>query len=321
MKKINKKERVLILSIILLIISVAFIIVNGNIYTIRYKYLGEVEDINDVSIKIADENIIKCIDKNIKNGLLEIKIESKSEGKTFVDVENNKNGFSNLSSIYVHKFGTITFNEFMGDCSGSIIIPISIIILLSYVLYLIILSYKENIKLNMYQYKNIAYLGIIVFVSFSIMCQLFAVFGYKGLIHTINGILSMFSFAIILLPIAFVVSILVILSNISLIRKEGFNLKNTLGIVLGVCLCLSTMLPDIIYNSLYSATWIDIHNQNGIGLYIYNLVETIIYTAITYIECILIGTIIMGVKAAKHIPEFDKDCIIILGCKIKKMEH
>ena len=128
----------------------------------------------------------------------------------------------------------------------------------------------------------------------------------------------MFSFAIILLPIIFIVSILVILSNISLIRKEGFNVRNMLGIILGIFLCVFTNLPDIMYKVLNNATWIDIHNQNGIGLYIYNLVEAIINITTTYIECILIGTIIMGIKAAKHIPEFDKDAILILGCKIKK---
>ena len=128
----------------------------------------------------------------------------------------------------------------------------------------------------------------------------------------------MFSFMIFLLPIAFIVSILVVLSNISLIRKEGFNFRNMLGILLGVFLCVSSFLPEIMYRALYSATWIDIHNQNGIGLYIYNFVESIIYISITYIECVLIGTIIMGIKSAKHIPKFDKDYIVILGCQIKK---
>ena len=128
----------------------------------------------------------------------------------------------------------------------------------------------------------------------------------------------MYSFSTILLPVTFVISIFVIISNISLIRKEGFNIRNFLGIILGTLLCFSTILPDIIYNALYSATWIDVHNQNGIGLYIYNVVESIIHIATTYIECILIGTIIMGIKAARHIPNFDKDAIVILRLPNKK---
>lgn len=170
----------------------------------------------------------------------------------------------------------------------------------------------------MYQYKNIAYLGIIIFIIISIISQVLSLSNYKGVISTINAILSLFSFTTFLLPIAFVVSILVIISNISLIRKEGFGVRNILGILLGIVLCFSSILPEILYNMLYSATWIDIHNQNGVGLYVYNFVETTIYISITYIECILIGTIIMSIKAAKHIPKFDKDFVIILGCQIKR---
>ena len=74
----------------------------------------------------------------------------------------------------------------------------------------------------------------------------------------------------------------------------GYVLRNMLGILLGAFLCVSSFLPEIMYRALYSATWIDIHNQNGIGLYIYNFAESIIYISITYIECVLIGTIIIS---------------------------
>ena len=69
---------------------------------------------------------------------------------------------------------------------------------------------------------------------------------------------------------------------------------------------------------LYTASWIDVHNEQGLGPYIQQFVETTIFVIVTYLECILIGTIALGKKAAKHIPEFDKDFIIILGCQIKK---
>ncbi len=161
-------------------------------------------------------------------------------------------------------------------------------------------------------------MGIIIFIVISIISQILSISNYNGVISTINLMLHLFSFTTFLLPIAFVVSILVIISNILLIRKEGFRVRNILGIILGIVLCFSSILPEILYNMLYSATWINIHNQNGIGLYVYNFIETTIYIIIAYIECILIGTIIIGIKAAKHIPKFDKDCIIILGCQIKK---
>lgn len=207
----------------------------------------------------------------------------------------------------------------MGNSNGSIVIPICFTIWLIYVLYSLIITYKQSIKENMYQHKNITYIGLIVFDIIAIISQLTALSNYNGLINTIDKITNMFSFATILLPIAFVVSILVIISNIVLIKKEGFNLTNILGILLGAMLCIVTVLPEIMYRiSYYTTTWFDIHNQNGIALYVYDAIESTIYIIITYVECILIGSIIMGIKSARYIPKYDKDCIIILGCQIRK---
>ena len=243
MKKIDNKLKLLILAIILFIISSVFIILNGNTYTIKIDNMNETSDIENLNIKIEDENVVKCIDKSLEKGTLKIKLESVSKGKTYVDIYNNEES-SAFFSIYVHDFGIITFNEYMGDCNGSIIIPISIIVFSIYVLYLLIVSYKEKKNENMYQYKNIAYLGIIIFIIISIISQVLSLSNYKGVISTINAILSLFSFTTFLLPIAFVVSILVIISNISLIRKEGFGVRNILGILLGIVLCFSSILPE-----------------------------------------------------------------------------
>lgn len=316
MKKVNNGLKVFILAIILTIISSIFIILNGRTYTIKINTVDGISNIENLEVKIEDENIVKCIDKSLEDGAIKIKLKSVSRGKTYVDITTND--YSGFFSIYVHNFGIITFNEYMGNINGGIIIPISIIVFLIYVLYLLIISYKKNQSENMYQYKNIAYLGMIIFIIISIISQLLALSSYNGLISTINAILNMFSFTTFILPLAFVVSILMIISNISLIRKEGFRIRNLLGILLSILLCFLSILPEIMYNMLFSVTWIDIHNQGGVGTYIYNFVESIIYIILTYLECILIGTIIMSIRAARHIPKFDKDYIIILGCQIKK---
>jgi uncharacterized SAM-binding protein YcdF (DUF218 family) len=47
-------------------------------------------------------------------------------------------------------------------------------------------------------------------------------------------------------------------------------------------------------------------------------VEALVYVIVVYLECILIATIIIAIKAARHVPAFDKDYILILGCQIKK---
>ena len=48
---------------------------------------------------------------------------------------------------------------------GDKIISISIIILLLYIIYLLIRKCKKSIKDSIYQYKNIAIMGVIIFFS------------------------------------------------------------------------------------------------------------------------------------------------------------
>ena len=62
----------------------------------------------------------------------------------------------------------------------------------------------------------------------------------------------------------------------------------------------------------------DVHNENGIALYIELFVENAMLALTSYLEFILVGTIILSTKAARRIPSFDKDYILILGCQIKK---
>ena len=83
MKKIGKKAQIIILTIILITIFTAFIVINGNTYTIKIDISNENINIENIKVEIDDENIIKCIDKKNENGILKVKIESESEGKDF----------------------------------------------------------------------------------------------------------------------------------------------------------------------------------------------------------------------------------------------
>ena len=120
-----------------------FIIFNGNTYTVEIENVRGISSIEDINIKIDDINVVKCVDKSLENEILKVKFESVSKGKSYVDITYNEDDIK-LFTIYVHNFGIITFNEYMGDSNGSIIIPISIIVFSIYGLYLLIMSYKET---------------------------------------------------------------------------------------------------------------------------------------------------------------------------------
>ena len=301
------------LTLILTLISYIVIVLFGDTYTLVFENMPKVKELTVEN----EEGIVEILSKKEINNKYIVKFKAIRPGRACVYADYGV--FKEGKVLYIHKNMVITCDTFFGKSTGSEVIPISLSIILIYILYLLVKRYKHYIKENIYQYKNIAYIGIMVFLSIFIINNINTIFNYQGLYETINRTISSTSFvSFILLPIAFIMSILVTISNIQLIRKEGMSLKNLLGLFLGLFICILSLLPDYLYRLLMNIKIINIYNLNSPGPYIYNFIETVIYLTITYLECILVGTIIMAIKSIKTKVDYNKDYIIILGCKIKK---
>ena len=305
--------RIILLSIFLFIISYTVITFMGKTYTISF----DLNSINDYKLLIEEKTgKIEVLNKTEIGGKYLVKVKAKKSGK--VSLYLDYNGFQTGKTLYIHKNMIITEDNFLGRSTGSEIIPISISIILVYMMFLLIKRYKFCLNENIYQYKNIAYLGLIIFISFFVINNTFSIINYQGLFETINRTIESLSFvSFILLPLSFITFILVTISNINLIRKEGKSLKKLLGLFLGIFVCLLTLLPNFVYKLLMQSQKINIYNLNSAGPYIYNFIETLVYLIVTYLECILIATIIIAIKSVKKKISKNKDYMIILGCQIK----
>jgi len=318
MFKINDKLKFILLTIILFSISFLIILFNGNTCTIKVKLNEEVENIDKLSIYEDKKNIVKLTDKNFNNNEIILKYKALNRGKTTVVIEDGDILYY-FGNIYVHNFNIITHDNFMGKTNGDFSIIMSIIILHIYALYLLIKKYKASMKNSLYQYQNVAFLGIIIFLFVSLFNHVIQAFNYNGIVSSLENIIgSANTFSYLLLPVAFITSILITISNILLIKKEGFSIKNMLGIILGIFFIFLSILPSIMNYYLQTTTIIDVHNVKSIWIYIENFIDTCIYTIISYLECILLSTIVLSVKASRNVPKYDKDYIIILGCKVNK---
>ena len=312
----NVKLRILLFTLVLFSLTLIILSLNGRTYV--YKTNVKTDNIDNLIIEIdQDKEIVKIIDKKIVNNNLYITLESVSKGKAYLQIKEEDT--TSLEIFYVHTFGIISKNTFLGRMSNDLVIPISIVIYIGFLLYYLIKKYLRSKKEDIYQYKNITYLGIIIFLSAMFIQQLLQLISYNGMLYSIRSFIYSLSFlSFILFPVAIIVSIFVIISNVILLKREGFTWKNMLGIILGILIILLTIIPEYAYLYFQNTSLIDIHNESGIALYIYDFVETSIYLGLAYLECILLATIILGIKTAKNIPEYNKDFIIILGCMIKK---
>lgn len=312
--KINNKKIILILLCILTLFCIITILLTGRTYTLKFDLFKE-EKLENISIK-EDKKIVKLLSKKIDGETLILKYKSLKQGRVFVEI--NYDDLGMLEVLYVHPFGIITQDTYFGDCTNSIVIAISITILIGTIVFLLIKSLIKSMKNNMYSYKNVTYLGLIIFLGFAFISNILSIYNYRGVINTIESVINMSSlFSQVALPIIFIIFIFVTISNIKLIIKEGFSIRNLLGLLLGLFILILTIAPIILGEILQRATWIDVHNENGIALYIERFIENYSHIIVAYLECMLIGTIILGIKSALHTPKYDKDYIIILGCKIR----
>ena len=323
MKRLGNKKKILLLGFILSVISFLVIVIFGSTYKFKFDTHGEIANAEDISISFesvdeeSDPYIIEVVGKKVSDGIAEITLKSLERGIVYINVEANE--FALSKRFYVHNFGIITEGNFFGNASGDIVFPISSVVFLLYVFYISIKTYRQRFKRDPYQYKNITRLGLIVFLGFAIIVQAFTLFDYYGLWQTIADITTAFGFfSIVLFPLVFLLSIFMMMSSIVLAKKEGFSWRNFLGFLIGFSLCLASILPEALNIFLQQTTVVDVHDEQGIALYVQDFIESAIYMSLVYVECVLIGTIVVTVRSARRVPEFNKDYLSLLEESIKE---
>lgn len=328
-KKILKKFKFLILAILLIIACYIYAISVGKVYTCR---------INNVErVTSHGESITAILDKdNNETDMIEVLVAHSDGDTAYVTVRakdpENNNGrvyvaltsgdeMSSMEIVYVHKSGIITAGDFFGDFTGCYVIRICIAVYVALLLADCIYKYRKSLKECLYRYENILLCGLIIFLAGNLLMFVINLIvvprmEFYSVLGSFIGFLS--SFAMLTTPLALIMAVLTTISNFKLLAKEGRTWRNTLGIILGFLLCAATVTPLFISDFLQNTRLIDVHQWTGTGRFVGMLIENTAGIIVVYFECILAGSIILGFRAARHVPAFDKDYILILGCQIRK---
>ena len=318
--KLLKKYIFVILAVLIGVGGYFYIRAVGNEYTyIRRDFGTNVDKVTDVYVfdPESERGMVDIVSWENRDKYAEIKLRSVNPGRVFIMIKGER--CQTLLIFHVHKNGVITADRFFGDCTGaSAVITAILIYLIALGIYFVI-KFRESMKESLYKYDNILYIGLISFDIYLIYSQICALVNKNG----INGALmtsvsAAQSIVMFTAPVVFIATILVTVSNIQLIRKEGRTWRNMLGLILGVILGIGCLLPYFIWLWMFYTDVIDTHYERGFGRFFEMFLENTVSSYVFYLECILLGTIIIAVKAAKHIPAFDKDYIIIHGCQIRK---
>ena len=206
------------------------------------------------------------------------------------------------------------------DLSNNVLISKSIQIIL--ILFLIRISIgctfyiKTQYEKQKYSNSIIMNLGLLLFIIVNILRQINLLIKNWNVIKIIdiyNNTLKSFSyFAMLILPCIIILSIYSIITNIILIKKEGFSPKRLLGVIIGLFAILGLIGSQSIYFIIKKIL------LNTELQFIKFSLDICINATLSYFYTLIISTLYCNIKAANHIPKYDKDYIIILGSKINK---
>lgn len=189
---------------------------------------------------------------------------------------------------------------------------------LSAVIAMLIAAFFKQLQYNPYSYNVIYYLSFTLFVLSVlalIVTATFRLIADPGSVGIDRILFFLYSSArnFLLLASVFIVpfSIALALSNVLLIRHEGFRPINILGIFLGIFL-----LGGLVFIFIHDRSLPEGHEQ----LRSHEITMSLVSSFYLYFECMMIGSIAAGLIAAFHEPKKNKDIVIILGYDLREGE-
>lgn len=295
-----------------------FLLIAGRSYTVYVNY-DPAYICKNAEIRFGENgertesDIAEVSSIEIRNGCAKAKIVSKAKGEdilrfTAYSYEGDKNVRTNSAAdtIRVGAGGLIFNNPYR-----HVYVVLSVLSLLLLVYY--ILCFVHTVKTKRFSYDTLFCLSVVLFLALLLFvwggASVYSFTQYhttsSQLIYSVNReLMTVLTIATLPLMLIFVVSVSV--SNIELIRREGFRPTNALGLITSVVmlggLCCIALL--YILNKNYDKTILKVAYSVLTSLYI--LFEDLLASAILY-----------GVYCSRRTPSYDKDYIIILGCMIK----
>lgn len=315
-----KNHKLLILAVFLAVASYIYILLVGDTYILTFEMPQMIDENAEITAEVADDSPGSAEVQGVFSDRNEIyiKLHGVKEGRIYVMLY-YENEYKEMEVLFVHKTGTITRSDYFGHSTGSFQVRVMWILYLGLVIAVTIRKYGESVRDNMYQYKNILHLGIIIFLCVILFFQIISLIHQGGAVDSLYIVMNTLTgVEIFTFPIALVVFILVTISNVKLLKNEGKTWRNMLGVFQGFLMIIASVAPLIIGYFFQTTNLIDVHNWRGFGRFVEMFIENTCGIVIIYAESILAATIVLSLKAAKHLPRFDKDYILIHGCQIKK---
>lgn len=299
--------------------TVLAIFTAGRSYTV---YLNNPYGSEKTTVEYSSYGIIENTDIENKGEYTRFTFKGLKEGKATVTAtiynEANENEYTAVYYDFtVLPTGVVYLTGY--DYGGWQFTLLGMALLMIYSFAICLVSFRRRKKTQFFSYKTVLDFALIIFFGLqSVMysgligiCIVFPERADSWQMYNLAGFIMMLIF-LISIPLLVLFAGFLSLSNLSLIRHEGFRKNNLFGILISLALFIGSVLCVI-------AT---LRNPNSTGVELTEIrdavIRTVLSSAFVYFECLLFAAVYCTQYAAKREPEYNQDFIVILGCKTRR---
>ncbi len=251
-----------------------------------------------------------------RDGFVSVPVYPEKAGWTDLVIYDQNGDEISLHPLRVGRLGTI-FDLQTGGFTGDTAVLIAFTVFWLAVSAIMLWHYFQAKGTAYYAYSTIYFAGFSLFALVTGLLMLrvtvahiarpadYSMFAAYGII---NGASK--QFMLLTMPAMLVFAVAMAVSNIALLRHQRAQMKNALGLVASLLL----ILGEIIGFALFFRDFMGSEWEGRVQ----NTLENVYATVFAYFECMLMGSVICGLQAARHQPAMDKDFIIILGCWFRR---
>ena len=307
-----------------------YVLVAGRVNTVSV-IISEKDYVAGSQTAVSSDERVMCIrqitEEPMDDGSLTLSVEAEFAGTgeatllhTFEMTDQTGGSFevSPVKSEYVFyatPFGLLynkTFRHFNGN-ESLLVLAVGTMLIVSAAC---VFSVIEKYRCGDFSYSMVVRCGLIIFLTVNAMIVIFRwieMLRINGVfeINYIIGVLfnSAKTFVTLsALPLT-ALALALALSNVQLVRHEGFRVMNLLGIFIGIVMMGGIAVLRWLNNHLVYAS---------LETYYFSNFTTLAFAYLyVYFECMLLSTILCAVLSTRYKPPYGLDYIIILGCAIR----
>ena len=266
----------------------------------------------ELRAEAENPEVVSTGEADFRSGYARIPIRPEGPGESDVVFMYGENGQYELHVLRVDRLGTV-YNMGTGNFTGDTSVLIGVTLFWLLVSAIMAWHFFQAKGTAFYDYGTIYYAGFFLFalssgltllsvtVSHMIHPETYNMYSAYSAISSASAWYMLFTS-----PVMILFAGAVAVSNIALLRHEKPRIQNALGLLLSVLLVIGEAVGLYLFSrDCTGSEW-----QGRIDRTLQNTYATLFI----YCQCMLTGSVICGIKAARHNPAADKDFIIILGC-------